>query len=311
MRTTFYAACIFSALLTACGGNTGEEQTTEDTTETSDTMQGSEEMSVTFEQAWATDTVMQTPESVIYDEARDAVYVANIGGVNAEGADGDGFISKMTTDGTITELKWVTGLNDPKGMGIHDNMLYVTDIREVAMIDIESGEVTETYPVEGAGFLNDITIDEAGTVYFSDSDTDKIHMLEGGQVSTFMSDSSLQRPNGLFAEDNQLLLASASGGFFAPIEMETKEVKAPWMTDIPSADGIIKTPTGDYVVSTWQGEVHYVNAADQSSQKLLDTKAQEINSADIGYVPDENLVLVPTFYDNRVVAYRLGQKDSM
>lgn len=302
MKAIFYAACIFSAFFTACGGNTGEEQTTETTTQEME----SQPEEISFEQVWATDTVMQTPESVIYDEARDAVYVANIGGVNAEGSDGDGFISKMAPDGSITELKWVTGLNDPKGMGIHENMLYVTDIREVAAINIETGEIVETYPVEGAGFLNDITIDSEGTVYFTDSNTDKIHMMENGQVSTFMSDSSLQRPNGLFAEDGRLLLASARGGFFAPIEMETKEVQAPWMTDIPSADGIIKTSDGNYVVSTWQGEVHYVNAADQASQKLLDTKAEEINSADIGYVPGENLVLVPTFYDNRIVAYRLG-----
>jgi sugar lactone lactonase YvrE len=306
MKATFYAACIFSALLTACGGvNTSEEQTTEDAS--SQTMEESDATSVSFEQVWATDTVMQTPESVIYDEARNAVYVANIGSVNAGGSDGDGFISKMTTSGEITDLQWVTGLNDPKGMGIFDNMLYVTDIREVAVIDIESGSITNTYPVEGAGFLNDITIDAEGSVYFTDSDTDKIHMLANGEVSTFMSDSSLQRPNGLFAEDGQLLLASANGGFFAPIEMSTKEVQAPWMTDIPSADGIVKTTDGNYVVSTWQGEVHYVNASDQASQKLLDTKAQEINSADIGYVPGENLVLVPTFYNNRVVAYRLGQ----
>ena len=308
MKAIFYAACIFSAMLTACGGaNTSEEQTTGDMA--SEPVEENDAMSVTFEQVWATDTVMQTPESVIYDESRDAVYVANIGSVNADGSDGDGFISKMMPNGEITELKWVTGLNDPKGMGIHEGMLYVTDIREVAVIDIESGEINDTYPVEGAGFLNDITIDTGGTVYFTDSDTDKIHMLENGQVSTFMSDSSLQRPNGLFAEEGQLLLASANGGYFAPIEMETKEVQAPWMTEIPSADGIVKTTDGNYVVSTWQGEVHYVNAANQESQKLLDTKAQEINSADIGYVPSENLVLVPTFYDNRVVAYRLGRQN--
>jgi outer membrane protein assembly factor BamB len=148
-------------------------------------------------------------------------------------------------------------------------------------------------------------VDEDGTVYFSDSNTDKIHAFEDGQVSTFMNDSSLQRPNGLLAEDDQLVLASMQGGYLAPIEMQTKEVQAPWMADIPSADGIIKTQEGDYVVSSWRGEVHYVDPDNDMTQKLLDTTAEEINSADIGYVPAQNLVLVPTFHDNRVVAYRL------
>lgn len=310
MKAIFYAASIFAITLYACGSNTGEEQTTSDDT-ASNASTESPSTGVSFEEAWATDTIMQTPESVIYDEARNAIYVANIGAVNAEGADGDGFISKMATDGSVNEIKWVTGLNDPKGMGIYENMLYVTDIREVTAINIESGEIVETYPVEGAGFLNDITVSSSGQVYFSDSNTDKIHLLEDGQVSTFMNDSSLQRPNGLLAEEEQLLLASSRGAFFAPINIETKEVQAPWLTDIPSADGIIKTTDGNYVVSTWQGEIHLVNAGSQASQKLSDTKAQEINSADIGYVPDENLILVPTFYDNRVVAYRLGQPGSL
>ena len=39
--------------------------------------------------------------------------------------------------------------------------------------------------------------------------------------------------------------------------------------------------------------------------KLLDTTEKNINSADIGYHAKEDLILVPTFFDNRVVAYRV------
>lgn len=305
MKSIFsYVATLFSALLFACGG--GEQQaadeTASDTTETMET--------VSLEEAWATDTVMVAPESVIYDETNDAIYVANIGAVNAEGSDGDGFIAKMSPDGEVTELKWVTGLNDPKGMGIHDGMLYVADIRYVKVINLETGEIAETHSVEGAQFLNDITVDEDGTVYFTDSGTDMIHMLADGEVSTWMSDSTLQRPNGLYAEDDQILLASANGGFFAPISKDGKEIGEHWLDNIPSADGIIKTSDGNYIVSTWQGEVHYVDAGNNETQKLLDTKAEEINSADIGYIPDQDLVLVPTFFDNRVVAYKISKGDS-
>jgi DNA-binding beta-propeller fold protein YncE len=307
MKSIFsYVAIIFSVLLFACGGG-GEQQANQETVSADTTAQTA---SVSLEEAWATDTVMMTPESVIYDEGNDAIYVANIGTVNAEGSDGDGFIAKMSPEGEVTELKWVTGLNDPKGMGIHDGMLYVADIREVAVINLETGEIAETHPVEGAQFLNDITVDENGAVYMTDSGTDKIHMLADGEVSTWMSDSTLQRPNGLYAEDDQILLASANGGFLAPISKDGKEVGEHWVENIPSADGIIKTSDGNYIVSTWQGEVHYVDAENNETQKLLDTKAEEINSADIGYVPDQDLVLVPTFFDNRIVAYKINKGDS-
>lgn len=307
MKSIFsYFAVIFSVFLFACGG--GSEQETSQDTASADTT--AEMSTVSLEQAWATDTVMMTPESVIYDETNDAIYVANIGTVNAEGTDGDGFISKMSPNGEVTELKWVTGLNDPKGMGIRDGMLYVADLSEVAVINLASGEITQTYPVEGALFLNDITIDENGAVYISDSNTDKIHMLADGQVNVWMSDSTLQRPNGLYAEGNQVLIASLNGGYLAPISKNNKEIGEHWVDNIPSADGIIKTSDGNYIVSTWSGEVHYVDSENNESYKLLDTKAQEINSADIGYIPEQELVLVPTFFDNRVVAYKINKGNS-
>ncbi|MDF9800017.1 hypothetical protein OKW21_005280 [Catalinimonas alkaloidigena] len=301
-----YLTVIFSVFLFACGSG-GEQEASQETTSADTTAAMT---SVTLEQVWATDTVMMTPESVIYDETNDVIYVANIGTVNAEGTDGDGFISKLSTGGEVVELQWVTGLNDPKGMGIRDGKLYVADLSEVAVIDLAGGEISETYPVEGAVFLNDITIDENGAVYISDSNTDKIHMLADGQVSTWMSDSTLQRPNGLYAEGNQILLASLNGGYLAPISKDNKEIGEYWLDNIPSADGIIKTNDGNYIVSTWSGEVHYVDPDNNETQKLLDTKAQEINSADIGYIPAQEMVLVPTFFDNRVVAYKINKGNS-
>ncbi len=296
-----YAVSVLLVLITACGGTSENTETTAE--ETSPEQMPT--MNVAIEEAWATDTVMQTPESVLYDADNDAIYVANIGGINKEGQDGDGFISKLSPDGSVTTLKWATGLNDPKGMGQYENTLYVTDINQITAIDLATGEVTKKYPVEGASFLNDITVSSNGTVFATDSDTDKIHQLQNEQITTWMSDSTLQRPNGLLAEDNRILLASAGGGFLAPINMSNKTVEDHWIDEIPSADGIIKTESGDYIVSTWQGEVHYIDPQNNQHQKLLDTKAQEINAADIGYISSENLLLVPTFNDNRVVAYRV------
>lgn len=292
----------------SCDSNkTGSENTSADTTQA---MQ-QPEVTVSLEQAWSTDTVMRTPESVLYDKDRDIIYVANINGMNKEQKDSDGFIAKLSPDGSVEELKWVEGLNDPKGMGIHDNSLYVTDLDEIVEINAETGEIENKYPVEGASFLNDITVDNDGKVYVTDSDTDKIHVLQDGKVTTWMSDSSLQRPNGLLAtEDGELLLASAGGGFLAPVNTDNQTIEEHWVDNIPSADGIIKTKDGNYIVSTWQGEVHYVDPSSKSSQKILDTKAEEINAADIGYHEEEELLLIPTFNDNRVVAYKVNKQDS-
>ena len=303
MKTlSYYSLLISLTLFSACGGTSNTETASTDSVTVADPQPSA---NVSLREMWATDTVMRNPESVLYDESNNVLYVANIGNINKEGQDGDGFISKLSPDGSVEELKWVTGLNDPKGMGMYDNTLYVTDIDQIAAIDIANGNVKERYPVEGAKFLNDITVDNDGKVYISDSDNDKIHLLENGNVTTWMSDSSLQRPNGLLAEGDQMLLASAGGGFLAPISENNKEVQPHWIDGIPSADGIIQTTDGNYIVSTWQGEVHYVNPTENTNIKLLDTKDQGINAADIGYIPGENLLLVPTFTDHRVVAYKV------
>ncbi len=294
----FFATGLF---ITACGGSGNQ------TEETSAEAASSEEasLSVDIQEQWATDTVLRTPESVLYDEATDMIFVANIGTFNRDSKDGDGFISVLAPDGVVDELKWVEGLNDPKGMGVFDGKLFVADMDEVVEIDIANAEIINKYPIDGAIFLNDITINGQGQVYVSDSDDDKIHVIDGGQPMVWLEDSALQRPNGLLADDNQMLLASAGGGFLAPIDLDSKQVQDTWLEGIPSADGIIKTMNGDYIVSTWQGEVHYIAAESGQTIKLLDTKAEEINAADIGYIPQQNLLLVPTFRDHRVVAYKV------
>jgi len=294
----FFATGLF---ITACGGSGNQ------TEETSAEAASSEEasLSVDIQEHWATDTVLRTPESVLYDEATDMIFVANIGTFNRDSKDGDGFISVLAPDGVVDELKWVEGLNDPKGMGVFDGKLFVADMDEVVEIDIANAEIINKYPIDGAIFLNDITINGQGQVYVSDSDDDKIHVIDGGQPMVWLEDSALQRPNGLLADDNQMLLASAGGGFLAPIDLDSKQVQDTWLEGIPSADGIIKTMNGDYIVSTWQGEVHYIAAESGQTIKLLDTKAEEINAADIGYIPQQNLLLVPTFRDHRVVAYKV------
>src|SRR5882757_2812613 len=123
---------------------------------------------------WATDTVLKTPESVLYSAKDKLLYVSNIDGT-PDGKDGKGSIGKVGLDGKIIMVDWVKGLNAPKGMGIYKNKLYVADLTEVVVIDIDKAQIVQHIPVEGSVFLNDITIDKNGVVYVSDTRTLKVH----------------------------------------------------------------------------------------------------------------------------------------
>src|SRR4030095_12695378 len=157
---------------------------------------------------WSTDTILATPESVLFDAQNKVLYASLIEG-QPDQADGQGGIAKVGLDGKILDANWISGLNAPKGLGKYNNTLYAADLTEVAVIDMPSGKVTKKIPVEGAQFLNDITVDAKGNVFVSDSRTAKVHKIENGAVTTYLE--NLKGPNGLLAlGDDLYVLASGT-----------------------------------------------------------------------------------------------------
>lgn len=251
---------------------------------------------------WRTDEVLSTCESVLYNKDRNLLFVSCINGSPAE-KDGKGFIALLKPDGSIKKLKWVTGLNAPKGMGILDNRLYVTDIDELLVIDLKDAKITKRIKVEGASFLNDIAVGADGKVYFSDSDTGIVWIYEDGELKQWLTEG-LQRPNGLYIEKDRVLLTSSGSQDLRIIDKSTGKMKVV-TTGIGAGDGIEFTgKEGYYLTSSWTGEIFLI-LPDFSKISLLKTSDQDINSADIGFNVEDQVVYVPTFFDNRVVAYKL------
>lgn len=248
---------------------------------------------------WTTDTLLTTNESVIYDTKRDILYISNIAG-KPDSLDGKGFISKVDLMGKITDAMWVEGLNAPKGMGIIEDTLYVTDINNVIKINIETGKILKKYPVENSEFLNDITTYN-GKVYMSDSNKGNIHMLENDKISIVKD--NLSGPNGLLADNGKLLVALWNDKTLSTLDLSTGEITKR-TEGIENPDGIVALGDGSYLVSSWNGKVHLVNS-DWSKELILDTTADELSAADIEYISDKNLLLVPNFFKNTVSAYKL------
>jgi sugar lactone lactonase YvrE len=258
---------------------------------------------VTLTQAWASDNTLRTPESVVYDRQRHVLYVSNINQTSKDRKDGDGFISRLSPNGDIEQLYWVSGLNDPKGMALQNNVLYVADMDEIIAIATQTGAILARHKADKAQMLNDVTIDNAGNVYVSDSRQGAIYLFRNGRVSHWL-DTKRERPNGLLYDNNRLIVASFNTGRVRFLDIERKEF-TDWTDNIPSADGIARVGAEGYMVSNWNGEIYFVNNAGRN-WKVLDTKNKKINAADIFYDEVNQLLYVPTFYDNRVVAYRVA-----
>jgi DNA-binding beta-propeller fold protein YncE len=248
---------------------------------------------------WETPQALKVPESVCFDPAAGLIYVSNIDGKPTD-KDGNGFLSVLNSDGSIGQLNWVVGLNAPKGMGITNGRLFVTDIDRVAEIDIATARIIRFYDFPGAQFLNDIAVEPEGAVYVSDMMSTKIYKIKDGLQETWLDDELLSGPNGLYVEGNELLIGCQK---IVRVDLAAKKMSV-WLEGTGGIDGLEAVGDGRYIFSDWQGNVYLVGA-DKQIEKILDTTPASINAADIEFIPERKMLLVPTFFDNRVMAYEL------
>jgi DNA-binding beta-propeller fold protein YncE len=186
-------------------------------------------------------------------------------------------------------------------MGIVNGKLYVADITNLVEIDIATGAVSKSYPVEGSQFLNDVTVDNVGKVYVSDSNTGNVSVLENDTVTTFLTGQ--QGPNGLLSDGDTFLVAHWGAKTLNTVDASKQvTMKA---DSIENPDGIEAVGDGGYLVSSWNGKITYV-AADGKTTLILDTTADGVSAADIEYIQEKKLLLIPTFFKNKVVAYELN-----
>lgn len=252
-----------------------------------------------FEEVWSTDRVLQTPESVMFDEARNQIYVSCINGKPLD-KDNNGYIALLGNDGALQKLKWVTGLHAPKGMALSGDSLYVTDIDRFHLIDIANAKIIKTVDVPGSVFLNDMAVDDRGDVYISDMSKNQVLKYNGETVEVWLEGDGVYHPNGLaFFKGNLFVgmkdsIVKLDGG-----ERKMKVV----ITETGPVDGLIPLGGNKFVISDWAGRIMQV----RPDEKIIlgNSTEQNIQAADLGYIPDEKLVLIPTFFDNRVVARRL------
>jgi hypothetical protein len=114
-----------------------------------------------------------------------------------------------------------------------------------------------------------------------------------------MEGKPFETPNGLMAEKGKLLVGDKN---IYEVDIQTKKTTL-HIEDAGGVDGLEKNNAGDFVFSNWPGRI-FIHKNGKTT-KLLDTTEKELKTADIDYALKIDLVLVPTFFDNRVVAYKI------
>lgn len=301
-RTVGVAAAL---LLVACGG--GEEAAPADT--------GIDVADVGF----------MTPESVLHDSIADVYLVSNINGSPTEDDD-NGFISRVTPDGQVGNLRWIDGadpsfnLHAPKGMAIRGDTLFVADLECLRMFHRVSGTAEGVLCLEGVTFLNDVAVGPEGSIFVTDtgmemgadgnltpSGTDAVYrypVRQGLQGATIAKNANLGGPNGI---------AVGSRGIFV-VTFRTGEIMAltpsgDRTTVLPGSanrqlDGIVFLPDGGFLFSNWADSSVWRVGGDGAVTQIVQDVA---SPADIGYDARRNRVLIPLFTENRVVIRDIGR----
>ncbi|MEC7763257.1 MAG: hypothetical protein VX874_15250 [Pseudomonadota bacterium] len=249
----------------------------------------------------------ETPESAYYEAGSDQIIVSNIATFGPDG-EMDGYLSLVTPEGEMKQKDWVTGLMDPKGMASMDGKLYVADAVGLHVIDIASGAVDETITLEGAQFPNDVAIGPDGAVYVTDMFGGGVYRVMDGMAEAFVPAGSMALPNGIWAQDDRLVVGSMGqewlmdqgkingAGKLMGVSYDSAEITTlEGAGETGAIDGIVEiggklifsdNPTGEIV------------AYDGSGLTTLSTT--EPGAADIGMMGD--MVLVPFLQGGKVMA---------
>lgn len=251
------------------------------------------------------------PESVVFDKQRDVIYVSNVNqGPMSE--DGNGSVGLIQGDGSQHTVEWVTGLSSPKGLALRGKYLYTADVRELVVINVETGQVTARYPAPEAKVLNGIAFADDGSLFVSDWAGNRIYKLEGQELNVWLESSALESPNGLVVKDGYLYVAAwganiranfstETSGLLKRISLKNKRIEdlrpdQTWM----NLDGLHPTASGWLATDFLSGELLTLDHKGGLKKRMKLAQS----AADFWLVEEKNLLLVPYLMSNRVAAYR-------
>ena len=268
----------------------------------------------------------KTPESVKWDSASGYWFVSNING-QAPAKDGNGFISRLTRDGVVDSLHFISGgkngvtLNGPKGLAIIGDTLFVADIDAVVAINKTTGAQIRRWDLskQGAKFLNDVAVTPNGDVYITDTQiafgangavshtgTDRIFMVSRDRksVTIAIQSDSLGRPNGIVWDPRNnrfIVLAFGTNAIhtWTPGRGNTVGTLA---TGPGQFDGAEITSDGRVLVTSWADSS--ISAVNGNSLTHVVTGVEA--PADIGLDPARGLLAIPLFNKGQVQLWQLG-----
>lgn len=261
---------------------------------------------------WEVSDGILSPESVVYDPSREIIYISN-GALNRD--KGKAYISRHLINGDLIDKICVGELDNPGGLALFRDKLYVADKSKLKVIDLESNLIIESYDTSGDQNLNDVAVSLDGTIFVTSWLANRIYRLKDNDFSIWLEDPQLETPNGLSVEDNRLIIASwgpdpnpvdfstSRPGQLLEVSLETKSVSV-LSGPLGNLDGLEVVNKSGYLLTDWvAGQLIFANYLGEKTI-LIDN----LNSgcADLTYIEAEGLVLIPQMVENKIICFKVN-----
>ena len=247
--------------------------------------------------AWIAEGGFCEPETVL-PLPDETLLVSNVCGFDEPGS---GYLSLLNADGSVVDWRHVEGLDAPLGMALNGSWLYVVDNNRVRIYLWPAMLQLGAMPMRvDAWVANDIAVAENGTMYVTDTGAGQVMVFKNPrEQSALIVQGRFPEANGIALDGDTLYIG---GKRLWKVNLKTSYVQTigpEWLSDIDGieieADGTLQiTPVGGPLVR-YRGDNDF---------EILG--GDGISSANHGYAPDLGLALIPTGFDNTVIAIRIG-----
>lgn len=244
--------------------------------------------------AWIAEGEFCEPETVL-PLPDDTLLVSNVCDFRERG---NGFLTLLDADGQPLDWRVVDGLDAPLGMALSGDHLYVVDMNRLLILRWPGYERLEVIELDTT-VANDVAVTPDGIAYVTD--TAKHQVIEvrpdGGQT-VLTREAQFQGANGIELSGKHLYIG---GKRLWRVDLENEFVEtvgADWLSDI---DGIEFETDGTIQVTPVAGPL--VRYRSDGDFEILG--GDGVSSANHGYSASLELALIPTGFDNQVIAIRI------
>lgn len=243
--------------------------------------------------AWVAQGEFCEPETVLA-LPDDTLLVSNVCDFRTTG---NGFLTLLAADGGVINWRVVENLDAPLGMALVDDWLYVVDNNQVKVFRWPDYELKLSIALD-TRVANDVAVAADHTIYVTDTAQGEVVVI-GNDMQQFLLIGAAQfgGANGIHVNGNDLYIG---GERLWRIDLRNNVVTTlgpEWLGDI---DGIEMESDGTLQITPVGGPLVRL------AVEIEVLGGEGVSSANHGYSANLGLALIPTGFDNTVVAIRLN-----